>query len=71
VGGDDGVTAPPGPEPTLESIEAEFPGWHAFNGVTGKMRYAWWRGSSPPVAVSGETWAEVHEAIRTVLGGFE
>jgi hypothetical protein len=66
------VTAtPPEPEPTLESIEAGFPGWHAFDGVNGKMRYAWWRGSSPPVSVRGETWAEVREAIRAVLGGLE
>jgi hypothetical protein len=71
MGGDDGVTAtPPEPEPTLESIEAEFPGWHAFNGVTGKLRYARWRPSSPPIVVKGETWAEVREAIRAVLGGF-
>ncbi len=62
------TATPPEPEPTLESIEAEFPGWHAFNGVNGRMRYARWRGSSPPVVVSGETWAEVREAIRAFLG---
>jgi hypothetical protein len=69
MGGDDTVTAEPETGPTLESIEAEFAGWHAFNGVTGSPRYAWWRASCPSVVVRGGTWAEAREAIRAVLGG--
>ncbi|HEX9538352.1 MAG TPA: hypothetical protein VGA04_09300 [Streptosporangiaceae bacterium] len=65
------TATPPEPEPTLESVEAEFPRWHAFDGVNGTLHYAWWRGSSPPVVVRGETWAEVREAIRDVLGSLE
>ena len=33
--------------PDAEALEAEFPGWHVWQGVN-DLWYAWRRGTSPP-----------------------
>jgi hypothetical protein len=62
--------ASPAAAPAPGGIARDYPGWHCWRGVSGRL-YAWWRRSSPPVVVKGETWADVREAIRDTLGGLE
>lgn len=37
----------------LKAVEAEFPGWHAWRGVDGRLLYARLPRTSPPVVVRG------------------
>lgn len=49
-------------EPTLADVEAEFPRWHCWEGVSGLL-YASRQRCSPPVLVRGENPADLRDSI--------
>ncbi len=57
-------------EVTRESIEAEFPGWEAFQGVDRKW-HARIKGATPPVMVHDDDLDGLREEIRRYLGKTE
>ncbi|MGP8000006.1 MAG: hypothetical protein ACLPKI_22230 [Streptosporangiaceae bacterium] len=54
-------------EPTLDTIAAEFPGWHTWRGIAG-LFYASLRDASPPIVVRGEDPLDLCDQIRAVEG---
>jgi hypothetical protein len=48
---------------TRESIEAEFPGWEAWQGID-RLWHARIRGATPPVMVHGEDLVDLRYEIR-------
>jgi hypothetical protein len=59
-----------GGEVTRESIEAEFPGWHAWQGAD-HVWHARLGDNMPPVAVHGEDLAALRDQIRLKLSRIE
>ncbi len=57
-------------EVTRESIEAEFPGWEAFQGVDRRW-HARIKGAAPPVMVHDDDLDGLREEIRRYLGKTE
>ena len=49
-------------EMTVESIEREFPGWHAWKGVSG-LWYAQVKHASPQILVRGEDPVDLRDSI--------
>jgi hypothetical protein len=57
-------------EPTTESIESEFPGWHVWQGVN-YLWYARLEKSSPPVVVMGEDLLDLRDQVKGWCGRSE
>ena len=55
---------------TKESIEAEFMGWEAWQGID-RMWHARIRGAIPPVMVHGEDLLDLRDEIRRKLSKME
>ncbi|HUY49941.1 MAG TPA: hypothetical protein VMV92_30225 [Streptosporangiaceae bacterium] len=55
------------PEPSMEDIAREFPGWHCWTGIAG-IRYGSLARSSPPIVVRGEDSRDLLDQIRGVEG---
>lgn len=53
-------------EPTAETIEREFPRWHAWEGVNG-LWYAAVKMSSPQILVRGEDPVDLRDSIRDYI----
>ena len=66
---DTGVPESDRPEPTLEDVGREFPGWHCYApGVNGFV-YANLPGSFPFVVLRGKTPADLRNQIQRWIGG--
>lgn len=50
-------------EPTLEDVEAEFPRWHTWRGISGLV-YASRGQTSPPAVVRAEDPLDLRDQIR-------
>ncbi len=59
---DDGMTS--------ESVEAEFPGWEAWQGID-RIWHARIRGATPPVMVHGEDLLDLRDEIKRWLSKSE
>ena len=57
-------------EITGESIEAEFPGWEAWQGID-RLWHARIRGATPPVMVHGEDLVDLRDQVKRKLGQME
>jgi hypothetical protein len=49
--------------PALDDVRAEFPGWHCWEGVGGRL-YASLRKSSPPLVVGAMSTLMLRQRIR-------
>ena len=65
--GSDRALAESTADPALGDVEAEFPRWHCWQGISG-LYYASLRRSSPPVVVRGEHPADLRDSILRALG---
>jgi hypothetical protein len=55
---------------TKESIESEFPGWEAWQGID-RLWHARIRGATPPVMVHGEDLVDLRDMIRREISRIE
>ncbi len=55
---------------TVESIEAEFPGWEAFQGID-LLWHARIKGAVPPVMVHGEDLLDLSHQIKRKISKME
>jgi hypothetical protein len=56
------------PEPTLDDVAQEFPGWHCYAPGIGGLVFARLRDSSPLVILNGEDPADLRDQIRRWTG---
>jgi hypothetical protein len=54
-------------EPTLDDLEAEFPRWHCWKGISGLV-YASRNMTSPPVVLRAEDAVDLRDQIRGWIG---
>jgi hypothetical protein len=58
-------------ELTESSLRDEYPGWDIIDGIPARLKYARLRGSSPPIVVRGEDWADLRDEIVRAVGRLE